>query len=178
MKPLSITLVMLSLSVCACGGATSSPSDDSRTTVSTDADAVKRLESDYLAAWEAKRTEVRSLYADDAVLVMSDIPPRRGVDAISQAYERYAKNANARFDATPKVTIISEGGDLAYSQGTYVYDETDPKTRQVKRERGYYLLIFEKQPNGGWKVVQDVSSRLSASAERAESGPSRPIAAM
>jgi ketosteroid isomerase-like protein len=100
------------------------------------------------------------------VLVVSDVPPRRGLKAIAQVHYRYIKNANARFDATPTITIISEGGDLAYSQGTYIYDEVDPKTKQVKRENGYYLLIFEKQPDGSWKVAQDVSSRLSAPAER------------
>lgn len=173
--PLGAVLI---LSVGACRDAASSTSTGSSKKALTDADAVKQLESDYLSAWEAKRSGIRTLYAEDAVLVVSDSPPKRGVDAISQVYQRYASNPNSRFDATPTVTIISEGGDLAYSQGTYVFDEKDPKTGRVERENGYYLLIFEKQPDGSWKVAQDVSSRLSKQGDSSAAADAAPIAAM
>jgi ketosteroid isomerase-like protein len=49
----------------------------------------------------------------------------------------------------------SRGGDLAYSVGTYELTMNDPKGKPVT-DRGKYMTVWKKQPDGQWKVVTDM----------------------
>jgi len=51
--------------------------------------------------------------------------------------------------------LASKGGDVVYSQGTYVMTMTDPKTKKPMTDKGKYLTIYTKQPDGSWKAVAD-----------------------
>lgn len=150
----------LILCLSACGNTTSSQEAGAGNSVRSDVEAVKRIENAFLTGWEAKDPAIKSLYAEDAVLVMTDAPPRRGVPAISEAFEQFARNRNETFKASNTVTVLSEGGDLAYSHGTYVISRSKAAAGQPLKSNGYYLVVYKKQPDGAWKVVQDVSSRL------------------
>ena len=57
---------------------------------------------------------------------------------------------------TAKVEVSS--GDLAYSQGTYAVTATDPKTKKVIMEKGKYVEVYKKQPDGSWKIVEDINN--------------------
>jgi ketosteroid isomerase-like protein len=49
----------------------------------------------------------------------------------------------------------SHGGDLAYSMGTYEGTMNDAKGKPVT-DRGKYVTVWEKQPDGKWNVVADI----------------------
>jgi ketosteroid isomerase-like protein len=57
---------------------------------------------------------------------------------------------------TVKVDVSKD--DLAYSQGTYSVTSTDPKTKKVMAEKGSYVEVYKKQPDGSWKVVEDINT--------------------
>lgn len=52
-------------------------------------------------------------------------------------------------------TVASKGGDMAYSQGTYSMTMTDPKTKKPVTDKGKFMTVYAKQPDGSWKAVAD-----------------------
>ncbi len=152
------TGLALALSLTACDRA-AAPADAPAAGAASaaDSDAVKQMETAFLAALESKDVaSVKTNYAADAVMVLPDQAPFKGIAAISADYDKFAADPVAKFDATNESTVV--GGDLAYSQGTYTVTYTNPKTKAVENGQGYYIVVYKKQPDGSWKIVQDVSS--------------------
>ena len=71
-------------------------------------------------------------------------------------------------DPATKVTVSDEkvdvagAGDMAVWTATYVYDFTDPKTKQPTTEHGNWLIVFKKQPDGAMKEAYGVVSDTPA----------------
>ena len=55
-------------------------------------------------------------------------------------------------------TDISSAGDLGYTYGEY--EMQPPRGFGARRERGSYLRIWRRQPDGQWKIVVDVTNPL------------------
>jgi len=53
---------------------------------------------------------------------------------------------------------VARSGDIAYSRGHYQVTWTDQQTRQPKTEYGSYLTVWQKQPDGRWRVIEDFMS--------------------
>jgi len=53
---------------------------------------------------------------------------------------------------------IAKSGDIAYSQGTFKYTTTDPKTKKRVGQAGNYVEVYKKQADGTWKVVEDIAT--------------------
>jgi len=49
--------------------------------------------------------------------------------------------------------MASKSDDMAYLQGTYTM--TDPMTKKPMTDKGKYLTVFTKQPDGSWKAIAD-----------------------
>jgi len=148
----------LALSLAACdqpsapAGNTAAPAAAS----AADTDAVKKVETDLLAAIESKDVaKAKALYAADAVMALPMDPPFKGAAAIGAEYDEFAKDPAGKFDATNESTVV--GADMAYSQGTYTVTYTNSETKKVENGQGYYVIVYRKQPDGSWKVVQDLS---------------------
>ena len=52
---------------------------------------------------------------------------------------------------------VSRSGDLGYTNGTYIFTVKDP-TAKPAIDRGKYLTVWKKQPDGSWKVLFDMFS--------------------
>jgi ketosteroid isomerase-like protein len=60
---------------------------------------------------------------------------------------------------------VAKNGDLACVSGTYEETMTDASGKP-SRDRGKYVEIFKKQPDGTWKSIVDIwNSDLPAPAE-------------
>lgn len=160
MRKITALAALAATGLAACDMVSGTTDGGATSEAAADADAVKALERKFIAYWEGKDPAAKALYAPDAVMMVPDSPPRRGVDEIAKSFERFVTDPAARFDATNATTVISAGGDLAFSQGTYTMRYTDDEAGAVVNTDGYYLLVYKKQSDGGWKVVQDVSSPL------------------
>jgi len=148
----------LALSLAACDRA-SAPAGNaaSAETAAADTDAVKKVEADLLAAIAAKDLAgATAAYADDAVMAIPFEQPYRGKDAIKGSYEKFFKDPAGKFVATQESAVVS--GDMAYTQGTYTVSYTNSETKQAESGQGYYVVVYRKQSDGSWKVVQDISS--------------------
>ncbi len=152
------TGVALAISLAACDRA-DAPAEGNApaATAAADTDAVKKLETDFLGAIEAKDfATAKAAYASDAVMMIPMQAPLKGAAAIGADYDKFAADPAGKFDATNETTVV--GADMAYSTGTYDVTYTDSKTKKVENGEGYYLVVYKKQADGSWKIVQDVSS--------------------
>jgi uncharacterized protein (TIGR02246 family) len=118
--------------------------------------AIREIEAEWSKAAAAKDLERWvSFYADDAAVYPPGIPMVTGKDTI--------RKTMAAFFATPGVSLslqltkveVSRSGDLAYCSGTYTGTMNDPKGKPVT-DRGKYVVVYEKQPDGNWKCVADI----------------------
>ncbi len=140
------TLLVLAVSGCA-------PQVD----VEADKAAIRDLSDvQWLNAEQAKDVDtVLSFFADDA----SSFPPNAsivtGIEAIrARLSEEYSGPRFAISWQTTKVEV-SRSGDLAYSHGTHEVTVNDPEGNPVT-DKGKWVTVWEKQPDGTWKVVVDI----------------------
>ena len=47
---------------------------------------------------------------------------------------------------------------LAYVRGAYIITRTDRKTRGPVSDQGKYMTVYRKEPDGAWKVIEDMAS--------------------
>jgi len=120
-----------------------------------DAEAVRKVEQDMLAAFKAKdAARLAGFYADDVVVAVPGQAQMEGRQAILASNERDMKDPAFSLDFTPDK--VEASGDLAYSRGRYTIGYTDPQTKKPAQGKGTYLTVFRRQGDGAWKVVTDV----------------------
>ena len=95
-----------------------------------------------------------SFFADDAVVLMPNVGPVKGREAIRKT--KVAGFARPGFSLRwkPEYADISASGDLGYTYGPYTLTFLDAAGKKVTRT-GRYFTIWKKQKDGSWKVVID-----------------------
>lgn len=101
---------------------------------------------------------ILSHYADDGSVLMPGLPILTGKDAIRGGLKDALADPAFVLDLKTGKIEVSKGGDVAYSQGTYSYSSTDPKTKKVMVEKGKYVEVYKKQADGSWKIVEDMNN--------------------
>jgi uncharacterized protein (TIGR02246 family) len=148
---------------------------DNKAGANADPGAVKNAIKADEKKWnqQVKAKDINGLashYADDAQFVAPGMAPADGSTAIRQFY------ANALTDPAIDVHIESDkidvagSGDMAYSRGHYTEKYTDKKTGKVMSDKGSYLTVYKKQPDGSWKMVEDFATADPDSAKPVEPG--------
>jgi uncharacterized protein (TIGR02246 family) len=98
-----------------------------------------------LDAWAA-------LWTEDAVKMNPDAPSLEGRDAI-----REWMAAMTLTEFTASVTEVDGRGDLAYARGAFSATGTVEGTPEpLVVERGKFLSILRKQPDGAWRIAIDI----------------------
>jgi len=118
--------------------------------------AVQADEKKWNEDFKAKSLEgLLSHYSDDAYSAVGG-PPASGSTEIRKAY------SNALADHYFSVDFASDkfdaSGDLAYSRGHFTESHQDPKSHQIVTQKGSYLTVYKKQPDGSWKAVEDFAT--------------------
>ncbi len=117
----------------------------------TDSNAVMQADKDFSALSQRHGMRYAFLqYIDTTcVLLRANHNPLKRVRA-----EQFIENINdSSFTLSwdPDTAIISKGGELAYTYGTY---HLEPKDTSAP-EDGTYVTIWKKQNDGSWKFVLD-----------------------
>ncbi|HWR36010.1 MAG TPA: nuclear transport factor 2 family protein [Clostridia bacterium] len=86
-------------------------------------------------------------YAEDARLLPPNSPLVRGREAIRSFWERFL--AAGCSDLKLETGEIGASGDLAYGVGNYEY------TQAGTRHAGKYVVVYRRQPDGGFRAVAD-----------------------
>ena len=124
-------------------------------------DALKQLRAAEEAGIQAfarhDAGQAASIYAPDAALMLTNMPTVKGAAIASLLKEMMADPNFSMALVTDKVEATASG-DLGYTRGTYTLTTTDPTSKKIMRESGKYLTVYAKQPDGSWKIVDDMSN--------------------
>jgi uncharacterized protein (TIGR02246 family) len=124
--------------------------------------AVRRLTQEWVLACNTRQLdELVDLYAPDALVLRSNLPPIRGAMAVREFFHASLEAGLGEVAVEPmRVEVL---GDMAHEVGRY--SALVPGTAGKRREeRGKYLWVFAKQASGDWKLVSECwSSDLTLS---------------
>ena len=124
--------------------------------------AVRRLTQEWILACNTRQLdELIELYAADALVLRSNLPPIRGAIAVREFFFAALEAGLGEVALDPLRVEVS--GDLAHEVGRY--SALVPGTVGKRREeRGKYLWVFARQPSGDWKLISECwSSDLTLS---------------
>ena len=97
-------------------------------------------------------TTCAGFYSEDATLFLSDRPPVKGQAAIEAVLQEFA-SAGAKLGPVEPLEIRSSG-DMGVCAGTYVFEMPSEGGVSVA-QRGKFVTVFMRQPDGDWKAVID-----------------------
>jgi len=97
---------------------------------------------------------ILKLYAPDAVFLQPSGERITGSAALRTLFQ----NIMATFDSglTLHSQNLEASGDLAYDSGDFQESLTTIATGAKITSQGSYIIIFKRQPDGSWQIVQQV----------------------
>lgn len=161
--PLLVMAVMA-----ACTKTTASAANDSTNTAPatstataaapTDTTAVRKSIEDVDAKWAAAEARgdanaVSANYADNVITMYSGRPTSQGRDAAAKSVaDDFAKNKYSNVNFHTDNMLVS--GDIAVENGTATSTRTPTAGKPVTHTERY-MTVWQKQPDGSWKVARD-----------------------
>ena len=124
--------------------------------------AVRAITQEWVLACNTKHLDdLLELYSSDALVLRSNYPPIRGAAAVREFFFGALDAGLGEVEIDPlRVDVV---GDLAYEAGR-CKALIPSSTGKRREERGKYVWVLQRQPNGEWKVVVDCwSSDLTLS---------------
>ena len=113
--------------------------------------AIRKLDDEWSRAVGAKDVDkAMSYYADDALMMLPNIPALTGKDSIRTIWKSLLEAPG--FAGGWKVTKVEVSGELAFVTGTYEITENDDSGKPMT-DTGKYIKNWKKQPDGSWKCV-------------------------
>jgi len=151
------SFIFFSVGFLILSGCSQSPAPDSR---EADGRALREGEvAAFVKDWGGKDVDrIAAHYADDGNLIVPNAPMMTGKDAIGKGMKDALADPNWSLALQAVQVEVSRGGDLGYTRGTYVLTATDPPSKKVATEKGRFVAIFRKQPDGAWKAIQDINN--------------------
>ncbi len=124
--------------------------------ISVDIEANKNL----IDAWDKAHNSgdierLMSLYTDDAVM----IPPNEPAVVGKEAIQGYFQQSFGQFTEEKSLVVdVKIGGDLAFVRCTWKDIHTPKAGGESFNLNGNFVVINQKQPDGSWKTICDISS--------------------
>ncbi|HVN19205.1 MAG TPA: DUF4440 domain-containing protein [Dongiaceae bacterium] len=115
--------------------------------------AVRAITQEWVLACNTKHLDdLLEVYAADALVLRSNCPPIRGAAAVREFFFGALDAGLGEVEIDPlRVDIV---GDMAYEAGR-CKALIPGSTGKRREERGKYLWVLQREPNGQWKVVAD-----------------------
>jgi uncharacterized protein (TIGR02246 family) len=146
------SLVIIGLALACQKPPPASPPD----TRAADERAVREADAAGSKAATAKDVEgYLSFFAEDALALPPNASMLTGKDSMRKGLSEEMANPGFALSWQASKAEASRGGDLAYTVGTYQFTLNDPKGKPIS-DRGKYMTVWKKQPDGQWKVVADM----------------------
>src|ERR1700733_10306382 len=125
-------------------------------TRAADIHAIKDLEVAWVKDAATKDPDKwASYFTDDGSGLYPGAPTVTGKDALKTAMAPILSDPNFSLTFSSTRTMASKGGDMAYSQGSYIMVMTIPKIKKSVTDKGKFLFVYTKQPDGSWKAIAD-----------------------
>jgi uncharacterized protein (TIGR02246 family) len=156
MSALGRTLVVVgAVAFAACAGQPAplpTPTPDTRV---ADEAALRALIGEWSAAAQAKDVaKFTSFYAQDAVVMLAAAPDIAGLPAIQEGIGHMMQDPAFALSFEADKVVVARSGDLAYETGSYSMTMTGAG-KKAATEKGHYVVVWQKQADGAWKVVVD-----------------------
>jgi uncharacterized protein (TIGR02246 family) len=138
--------------------------------------AVRKVIEDWARACNSRQLDdLVSTYSPDALVLRPNHPAVRGSAAIREFF--FAVLDAGLGDVELEPVRLDVVGDIAYEagRGKMLVPVAVSKRRE---ERGKYLAVLARQPNGEWAIVCDCWSSDLSLAATGESEPAKPGAAV
>ena len=115
--------------------------------------AVRAITQEWVLACNTKHLDdLLELYSPDALVLRSNYPPIRGAAAVREFFFGALDAGLGEVEIEPlRVDVV---GELAYEAGR-CKALIPGSTGKRREERGKYLWVLQRQPNGEWKIVAD-----------------------
>jgi len=131
--------------------------------------AVRKIMQDWVFACNSRQLDdLVSTYASDALVLRPNHPAVRGTVAIREFFFAALDSGVGDVEIDPiRLDVI---GDVAYEAGRckMLVPVAVGKRRE---ERGKYLALLARQPNGEWRIVSDCWSSDLSLAKPSEADP-------
>lgn len=98
-----------------------------------------------------------SFYADDATYNPPGAPLAAGKDAIRKVWAGVVAIPGGNLSWVTSKVEVARSGDLAYDTGAYTLTKNNAGGKPVTT-KGKYVVVWKKQADGKWKVIQDIDN--------------------
>jgi ketosteroid isomerase-like protein len=141
-----------------------SPSDNARNIQPTER-ILRNLDAQWSKAAAAKDLEQTvAYYSEEAIVLPPNATAAATKETIRNVWKDVLTAPGLVIRWNPTKVKLGSSGDMAWVSGTYELTMNDPSGKPAN-DRGKYLEVWEKQPNGNWKCAADMwNSDLAASA--------------
>jgi uncharacterized protein (TIGR02246 family) len=95
-----------------------------------------------------------SYLADDAVFDANTGKPKHGADTIRQHWAAIIAGKTVHLDWYPQHVVTTADGALAYSSGTYLYEDPAPNAKP-RYVIGKFATTWRRGSDGTWRVAFD-----------------------
>jgi ketosteroid isomerase-like protein len=114
-----------------------------------------RIREEWVQDLHAKRLEpILKSYAPDAVFLQPNGDRIVGSAALRSLFQNIMSSFTS--DLTLHSRNLEASGDLAYDSGDFEESLTNLATAAKIASKGSYVVIYKRQPDGSWKIVQHV----------------------
>jgi ketosteroid isomerase-like protein len=114
-----------------------------------------KIREDWVQDLRTKQLEpILKFYAPDAVFLQPTGERITGSAAIRTLFQTIMATFNS--DLILHSQNLETSGDLAYDSGDFQETLTTIATGAKITGKGSYIIIFKRQPNGSWQIVQHV----------------------
>ncbi len=142
-------------------------------TRSADEATLKNLDADWSKAAGAKDVDkTASYYSDDALVLPPNMPAIQGKQQARGMWQGMFTVPGFGGGWKVSKVEVARSGDIGYVTGTYELSETDANGKPVI-DKGKYLEVWKKQPDGSWKCIVDMFNSDLPSAGPDEGKPTR-----
>jgi ketosteroid isomerase-like protein len=136
--------------------------------LAADEQALRDADAEWSKAAGAKDLDKTvSYYSDDAIVMPPNDPAATTKEAVRKIWQDLLASPGLAISWKATKVEVAKSGDIGFVSGTYEVTMNDASGNPVN-ERGKYLEVWEKQPDGSWKCGADIwNSDLPASAPAA-----------
>ena len=92
-------------------------------------------------------------YTEDAKVLPANMEMVSGKQAIREFWRTAMEMGVKRMNL--ETVEVGYDGNLAYERGVSIVN-IEPKGEQARTEKGKYLIVLKRQPDGSWKVAVDI----------------------
>ena len=117
--------------------------------------ALAKIREAWVLDLRTKQLEpILKFYAPDAAFLQPTGERITGSAALRTLFQTIMATFNS--DLTLQSQNLETSGDLAYDSGDFQETLTTIATGAKITTKGSYIIIFKRQPNGSWQIVQHV----------------------